>query len=51
VRSNVYLDVIGHEDIAFARRFWASMAMTAIRHGRNSSHQMRGKQRAQLAAA
>jgi site-specific recombinase XerD len=49
--TEIYLDVIGPEEIAFARRFWASMAMTAIRHGRNASHRTQGKQRAQLAAA
>jgi len=48
--TEIYLDVIGPEEIAFARRFWASMAMTAGRHSSSASHRMR-KQRAQLAAA
>ena len=48
--TEIYLDVIGPEEIAFARRFWASMTLATGRHGDSASHRTR-KQRAQLAAA
>lgn len=48
--TEIYLDVIGPEEIAFARRFWASMATPTIHHVGSQSNRTR-KQRAQLAAA
>ncbi len=48
--TEIYLDVIGPEEIAFARRFWASIATPTVRLGVSTSNRTR-KQRAQLAAA